>query len=242
MKHNCLKPYLKKTTYNSTILPSQKNKLFLINRNQTKMMIDTTQIKEAYAQMTDEQLIGLANTEGFDLTGEALTVLHNEFLKRNLDMAILESVDNSKAAQQNRNVLQAQNSASDQFAKSIWTYAFDEKKAGATDEEIKIGLIAHGLGEEHAEMVIKSLESKVRELVSSHNSNMLLGAAICGVGLLITFGTMSSASNGGSYTIAWGAIIFGGIRFFKGLSNKSDYSTILENIEAEKDIIITEFK
>ena len=47
--------------------------------------------------------------------------------------------------------------------------------------------------------------------------NMAIGAAICVVGILITAGTYGAASPGGHYVVAWGAIVFGGIQFLKGL-------------------------
>jgi hypothetical protein len=54
---------------------------------------------------------------------------------------------------------------------------------------------------------------------SHHARNMLIGGAICAVGIAITAGTYSAASgSGGSYTICWGAIVFGFIRFISGFA------------------------
>jgi hypothetical protein len=47
--------------------------------------------------------------------------------------------------------------------------------------------------------------------------NMGIGAAICIVGIVITAATYSAASRGGHYVVAWGAIVFGGFQFLKGL-------------------------
>jgi len=51
---------------------------------------------------------------------------------------------------------------------------------------------------------------------------MALGALICIVGIavtLCTFSAASSSSTGGTYVVAWGAIIFGAYRFYRGWSN-----------------------
>jgi hypothetical protein len=48
--------------------------------------------------------------------------------------------------------------------------------------------------------------------------NMIYGAAIGGLGILITTITYFLSSNGGVYIIAWGAILVGVYRFFKGLT------------------------
>jgi len=48
--------------------------------------------------------------------------------------------------------------------------------------------------------------------------NMIVGAVWCIVGIGITAATYGAASRrGGTYVVAWGAIIFGGFQFLKGL-------------------------
>jgi lactam utilization protein B len=47
--------------------------------------------------------------------------------------------------------------------------------------------------------------------------NMAIGGIVCVVGLVITLGSLTAASNsGGGYVVAWGAIVFGAIQFFRG--------------------------
>lgn len=46
---------------------------------------------------------------------------------------------------------------------------------------------------------------------------MFWGAVWCIGGILVTAATYSAASDGGTYVIAWGAIVFGAIQFFSGL-------------------------
>jgi hypothetical protein len=48
--------------------------------------------------------------------------------------------------------------------------------------------------------------------------NMLVGGLWCGGGLLVTLFTYMAASGGGTYVVAWGAIIFGGWQLLKGIS------------------------
>jgi hypothetical protein len=45
-----------------------------------------------------------------------------------------------------------------------------------------------------------------------------IGLAICAVGIVVTVGSYySAAAGGGRYLVAWGAILFGAIRFLRGL-------------------------
>jgi Bacterial SH3 domain len=48
-------------------------------------------------------------------------------------------------------------------------------------------------------------------------ANMRTGAIMCIGGIAITWITYSLAANGGTYVVAWGAIVFGAIRFMNGV-------------------------
>jgi hypothetical protein len=55
------------------------------------------------------------------------------------------------------------------------------------------------------------------------NRNIIVGGLICLVGIVVTVGTyMAASSEGGTYTIAWGAILFGGLQFFRGLAGAGE--------------------
>src|SRR5579871_3067298 len=180
-------------------------------------MIDTALIKENYSRMTDGELIHLAQSEGQDLTPEALTILHDEFLRRKLDTKVFESVADNIKSTRDRKIEQAQNTASNEFTKSIWEYAFEQKANGASNEDIQKGLAAKGLNDESASLILKSLGTTAKRVLDSVDSSMLAGGVICLIGIIITVWTYTSSAMGGRYIIAWGAIIFGAIRFFQAL-------------------------
>jgi hypothetical protein len=46
---------------------------------------------------------------------------------------------------------------------------------------------------------------------------MAIGGSVCALGIVITAGTYMAASGGGAYVVTWGAIIFGGFQFLRGL-------------------------
>ncbi len=56
---------------------------------------------------------------------------------------------------------------------------------------------------------------------SPADRRMLRGAAWCAGGILVTLVTYSAAAPGGTYVIAWGAIAWGAVEFFQGLSGRS---------------------
>jgi VIT1/CCC1 family predicted Fe2+/Mn2+ transporter len=47
--------------------------------------------------------------------------------------------------------------------------------------------------------------------------NMVVGGISFLAGVLITIVTYAAAADGGTFVVAWGAILFGAIQFFKGL-------------------------
>ena len=54
---------------------------------------------------------------------------------------------------------------------------------------------------------------------NSARIDMVVGGLLCAVGIIGTVVTFSIASkSGGTVVVAWGAILFGGFRFLRGLA------------------------
>lgn len=51
--------------------------------------------------------------------------------------------------------------------------------------------------------------------------NMIRGGIAFVAGTVITVGSLAAASGGGTYVVAWGAIAYGAIQFFRGVSQRS---------------------
>jgi hypothetical protein len=100
-----------------------------------------------------------------------------------------------------------------------YTYAAEMLlKLGKSPVEAEQILINDGMDENTSEQVLKNLAAD--EAKRNSKKNMLWGAVWCIGGILVTALTYSNASSGGgSYVVAWGAIVFGAVQFFKGLLN-----------------------
>lgn len=95
----------------------------------------------------------------------------------------------------------------------VYNYAVNlmvnEKKNPA---ETKAALITQGLDEESAGIVVSNLEEQLSDAKKERaKKDMLYGALWCVGGIVATAAHIGF--------IFWGAIIFGGIQFFKGLAN-----------------------
>ncbi len=107
---------------------------------------------------------------------------------------------------------------------AIYTYAGALLRAGRSEDEVEDALVEKGIERNTAMVVVRKLTSARASTEKSNDrdkgfSDMMIGGLIAGVGIVITAITYSAASEGGGrYVIAWGAIIFGAIRFFRGLS------------------------
>jgi hypothetical protein len=64
---------------------------------------------------------------------------------------------------------------------------------------------------------IKVAPEKAQPTQASARKNMLYGALWCIGGIIVTVTTYSAASGGGTYIVAWGAILFGGLQFLSGV-------------------------
>lgn len=84
--------------------------------------------------------------------------------------------------------------------------------------EVRKELTAMGLDEESARVVVENLERQISEAKRGKaKKDMLYGGLWFFGGLIVTLVSLSAASGGGTYVVAYGAIIFGGIQFFRGL-------------------------
>lgn len=78
-------------------------------------------------------------------------------------------------------------------------------------------LVEQGLHDDDALIVVTKLEEQIIEAEKERaRRNMLYGGLWCVGGIIVTVTTYSAASGGGSYVVAWGATLFGGIQFIRG--------------------------
>ena len=197
-------------------------------------MVDKDLIKENYSRMSDIQLINLAKNEGLQLSDESLELLQIEFNKRNLSLEFFENIKNEKHIQQLQEIESDNIKENEKKENSIWAYAFDQKYLGKKNEEVYKLLISKGLDDTNSKLIIEKLEEVSTKLKNNYDSEMITGGLVFCIGVFVTLATLNNAINGGSYIIAWGAVLFGAIRFYNGAKNKSRFSRVLQNIENEK--------
>jgi hypothetical protein len=82
-------------------------------------------------------------------------------------------------------------------------------------EAVIDNLVARGAAREQAETIVYDLQNQIRAAKRSRaEKDMLYGGLWCAGGTIATLASVGF--------IFWGAIIFGGIQFFRGLANYSD--------------------
>src|SRR4051812_25582125 len=99
----------------------------------------------------------------------------------------------------------------EQAVQAIYNYAADLLMQGTAPADIERKLVEQGLEADTAAVVVKNLlEAKGNASREAGKKNMLFGALWCIGGTVITVGSYMSAAGGGggSYVVAWGAIIF----------------------------------
>lgn len=191
------------------------------------IMLDISRIRESYSKMLDSQLIDLAITDGHNLTPEALQVLREEFSKRNISTDYIEAAENTKAGIHQEKMEQIKTAAAEDYDKLIWNYILEEVQKGTPDNEIMNGLKKRGLPEEQAYQLLAATNDKIKAAADSSDTKMLVGGISFLLGTFITLITYTQAKlNGGVYFITWGAIVFGAVGFFKGLSEKNKFRAL----------------
>lgn len=106
----------------------------------------------------------------------------------------------------------------EQVIEAIYGYAAEQMQQGVPVATIEKNLMEQGLDAASAKAVLTNLQqAKSSAIKQAAMKNMLFGALWCIGGLAVTALTYQAASNGGKYVVAWGAVIFGAIQFFRGL-------------------------
>ena len=122
----------------------------------------------------------------------------------------------------------------------LFHYVLECMEKGSSKAEVRKQLIAFGYSAPDADQVVEDVAEWRRKHGSRYpdppviatnsgggngNTNMLIGGIVCLVGIVITVGScMAAGEGGGRYFIAWGAIIWGAIQFFRGMSQSNQPS------------------
>ncbi len=89
-----------------------------------------------------------------------------------------------------------------------------------TTEDVTEMLVQKGVDTTTANNIVYDVQTQINSAKKERaKKDVLWGGVWFFGGIIVTFLTYSAASGGGSYVVAWGAIVFGGIQFFKGLFN-----------------------
>lgn len=111
-----------------------------------------------------------------------------------------------------------QQTTPEQAVQQIYQYAASLMRSGTKPDIIRQNLVQRGLTAEQANIVVINLQkARKKALQQAGQRDLLIGAGVCLLGIVITVATFSAARGGGTYVVAWGAIIFGAIQFFRGL-------------------------
>ena len=103
------------------------------------------------------------------------------------------------------------------------SYAKDVLRQGMPRAAVEEVLRAQGFDAAAAAAIVAQADGAKNERRVAGRRHMITGAVVCTIGIVITAVSYSSAvEGGGSYVITWGAIVFGGIQFFRGLIQMSE--------------------
>lgn len=100
------------------------------------------------------------------------------------------------------------------------SHAAEMIKSRVPVKEAEKALVERGYDPAAVAEVIRTMETGHSDSMKSTGMrNMIIGGLVCLVGTLITVGTLAATRHGGgTYIVAYGAIIFGAVQFFRGLS------------------------
>ena len=192
------------------------------------MTMKTNPFLDIMRQHSNEELLLILGAKRADYVADAIAAAEEVLGERGVVFEKKpdeEFVQEERLKDVNNKMIDMNNEEKEmqEFVNGIYRYAaelmFERKK---NKHETKKILVEKGLREEDADVVIANLQAEAKQAKREAGSkNMLYGALWCIGGTVVTLVTYSSASEGDSYIVAWGAIIFGAIQFLRGLYQKN---------------------
>ena len=105
--------------------------------------------------------------------------------------------------------------------RNVYLAVFNGMQRGESAAGAVRALTEKGLDQASATTVVQQVENLnaafAKAVKSSGSRNALFDALWCVGGTVVTIATYEAARGGGTYVVAWGAIVFGAIQLLRGL-------------------------
>lgn len=183
------------------------------------------QLRQAYSKITDTRLKSLIEDRD-KLSLEAKQVFDEELKRRKID--ITDYLESQKNVALKKMGLEEgdMNMGNDEIQELLSDTSKIIVNNENTLDEITNTLVSKGIETEKAKTIAQNLYTQVTDDIKAKQiiaeKDMRTGARWFWGGVIITSITYLFAEDlGGSYIVTWGAIVFGAIQFFRGLSNSN---------------------
>ena len=108
-----------------------------------------------------------------------------------------------------------------QVRRMVYLAVFNGLQRGESSASAEKALLEKGLDQASASAVVQAVQNFnaafAKAVKSAGGRNALFGALWCVGGTVVTVATYEAARGGGTYFVAWGAIVFGAIQMLRGL-------------------------
>lgn len=102
------------------------------------------------------------------------------------------------------------------------SYAKDVLRQGMPRAAVEEVLRSQGFDAAAVNAIVERANRTKDERRVAGRRHMITGAVVCVIGIVITAASYGGAAPGSTYLVAWGAVVFGGIQFFRGLIQATD--------------------
>jgi hypothetical protein len=202
------------------------------------MNTDSQLIKEQYRRMNDQELLWFANNESQAITPGAFSLLVAEFERRGLDGSVIESAAVDRQIVEATKISEFERTTAEMFTQTIWAFALDQKRHGATNAELFEALLQKHISPEYAHMLIESIEPQMEKALDSLKTQTIVGWVLLVTGLGLFIITLEASLHSKMFFLFGSSMFIAGlVRLITCSSSEKKCRAILENIQAEREIV-----
>lgn len=194
--------------------------------------MDLERVRDAYANMYNEELLNFAKNDGLKITTDAFLILKEELTKRNIGADILKGLEHEIMLHVSLNSRRLSEDVNRNLFHEAIEFSLTQKQNGSSNYDIYVGLIEMGVSEKYSNRIINKLPEWTDGLHKDSNAELQAGVVTLILGIIAMYIAISIER----FEIGAAMLLLLGIvKIIIWTTKKNQYQKILDQLRTEEE-------